>query len=56
MPDLVRVTLDIVSDRLVVLCETGRATRGKQRILDGKVESGMMSDSELQGSSAACVD
>jgi hypothetical protein len=29
----------------------GRATKGKWRILDGKGESGMMSDSELQGSS-----
>jgi hypothetical protein len=27
------------------------ATRGKWRILDGKVESGLMSDSELQGGS-----
>jgi hypothetical protein len=27
----------------------GRATRGKWRILDEKVESGLMSDSELQG-------
>jgi hypothetical protein len=26
----------------------GGATRGKWRILDGKVESGLMSDSELQ--------
>jgi hypothetical protein len=29
----------------------GAATRGKWRILDGKVESGLMSDSELQGGS-----
>jgi hypothetical protein len=27
----------------------GRETRGKWRILDGKDESGLMSDSELQG-------
>jgi hypothetical protein len=27
----------------------GGATRGKWEILDGKVESGLMSDSELQG-------
>jgi hypothetical protein len=29
----------------------GGKTRGKWEILDGKVESGLMSDSELQGSS-----
>jgi hypothetical protein len=29
----------------------GGATRGKQRILDEKVESGLMSDSERQGGS-----
>jgi hypothetical protein len=40
-----------VSDRLVVCGRPGGATRGKQRILDGKVESGLMSDSELQGDS-----
>jgi hypothetical protein len=40
-----------VSDRLVALWETGRAIRGKWRILDGKVESGLMLDSELQGGS-----
>jgi hypothetical protein len=33
-----------VSDRLVVYGRPGRATRGKWRILDGKVESGLMSD------------
>jgi hypothetical protein len=27
----------------------GGASRGKRGILDGKVESGLMSDSELQG-------
>jgi hypothetical protein len=40
-----------VSDRLITLCETGGATRGKWGILDGKDESGLMSDSELQGGS-----
>jgi hypothetical protein len=40
-----------VSDRLVVYGRPGGATRGKQRILDGKVESALMSDSELQGGS-----
>jgi hypothetical protein len=29
----------------------GGATRGKSGILDGKVESGLMSDLELQGGS-----
>jgi hypothetical protein len=29
----------------------GGATRGKWRILDGKDESGLMSDSELEGGS-----
>jgi hypothetical protein len=44
-----------VSDRLVVYGRPGGATRGKQRILDGKVESGLMSDSELQcGSPHLC--
>jgi hypothetical protein len=45
-----------VSDRLVVYERPGGATRGKWRILDGKVESGLMSDSELQGGSPTCVD
>jgi hypothetical protein len=40
-----------VSDRLVVYGRPGRATRGKWGILDGKVESGLMSDLELQGGS-----
>jgi hypothetical protein len=40
-----------VSDRLVVYGRPGRATSGKWGILDGKVESGLMSDSELQGGS-----
>jgi hypothetical protein len=40
-----------VSDRLVVYGRPGRATRVKWGILDGKVESGLMSDSELQGGS-----
>jgi hypothetical protein len=40
-----------VSDRLVVYWRSGGATRGKRRILDGKVESGLMSDLELQGGS-----
>jgi hypothetical protein len=39
------------SERLMAYCETGRATRGKRRILDGKDESGLMSNSELQGGS-----
>jgi hypothetical protein len=30
---------------------SGEATRGKWRILDGKGECGLMSDSKLQGSS-----
>jgi hypothetical protein len=30
---------------------SGRATKGLGRILDGKVESGLMSDSELRGGS-----
>jgi hypothetical protein len=34
----------------------GGATRGTWGILDGKVESGLISDSELQGGSPACVD
>jgi hypothetical protein len=41
-----------VSDRLVVYGRPGGATRGKWGILDGKVESGLMSDSELQGGSS----
>jgi hypothetical protein len=45
-----------VSDRLVVYERPGGATRGKWRILNGKVESGLMSDSELQGGSPTCVD
>jgi hypothetical protein len=40
-----------VRDRLVVYGRPGGATRGKWGILDGKVESGLMSDSELQGGS-----
>jgi hypothetical protein len=40
-----------VSDRLVVYRRPDGATRGKWRILDGKVESGLMSDSELKGGS-----
>jgi hypothetical protein len=40
-----------VSDRLVVYGRPGRATSGKWGILDGKLESGLMSDSELQGGS-----
>jgi hypothetical protein len=40
-----------VSDRLVVYGRPGGATREKWRILDGKVESGLMSDLELQGGS-----
>jgi hypothetical protein len=36
-----------VSDRLVILFRPGGATRGKWRILDGNVESDLMSDSEL---------
>jgi hypothetical protein len=39
------------SDQLMALCETGGATRGKWGILDGKDESGLMSDSKLQGGS-----
>jgi hypothetical protein len=40
-----------VSDWLVVYGRPGGATKGKRRILDGKVESGLMSDSKLQGGS-----
>jgi hypothetical protein len=40
-----------VSDQLVVYGRPGGATRGKRRILDGKVESGLMLDLELQGGS-----
>jgi hypothetical protein len=45
-----------VSDRLVVYGRPGGAIRGKWGILDVKVESVLMLDSELQGSSPACVD
>jgi hypothetical protein len=40
-----------VSDRIYGNLRPGVATRGKWRILDGKVESGLMSGSELQGGS-----
>jgi hypothetical protein len=40
-----------VSDRLVVYGRSGGTTRRKWGILDGKVESSLMSDSELQGGS-----
>jgi hypothetical protein len=40
-----------VSDRLVVYGRPDRATRRKWEILDEKIESGLMSDSELQGGS-----
>jgi hypothetical protein len=40
-----------ISDRLVVYGRPGGATRGKWRILDGMIESGPMSDLELQGGS-----
>jgi hypothetical protein len=40
-----------VSDRLLVYGRPGGATRGKWGILDGKVESDLISDSELQGGS-----
>jgi hypothetical protein len=44
-----------VSDRLVVYGRPGGATWGKWGILDGKVESGLMSDLELQcGSPHLC--
>jgi hypothetical protein len=44
-----------VSGRLVVYGRPGWATRGKWGILDGKVESGLMLDSELQdGSPCLC--
>jgi hypothetical protein len=36
-----------ISDRLVVYGKPGGAIRGKRGILDGKVESDLMSDSEL---------
>jgi hypothetical protein len=41
-----------VSDRLLILFRLGGATKAKWGILDGKVESGLMLDSELQGGSA----
>jgi hypothetical protein len=42
--------VDCVSDRfLLALCEIRWATRGKWRILDGEVKSGLIFDSELQG-------
>jgi hypothetical protein len=40
-----------VSDQLVVYGRPDGATRGKWGILNGKVESDLMSDSELQGGS-----
>jgi hypothetical protein len=40
-----------VSNRIYDNLRLGGATRGKWRILDGKVESGLMSDLELQGGS-----
>jgi hypothetical protein len=40
-----------VSNRLVILFRPDGATRGKWGILDGKVESGVLSDLELQGGS-----
>jgi hypothetical protein len=40
-----------VSNRLVIYGRLGDATRGKWGILDGKVEIGLMLDSELQGGS-----
>jgi hypothetical protein len=41
-----------LSDQIVALCETGWGPiRGLWRILDGKVESGLMSDLELQSGS-----
>jgi hypothetical protein len=40
-----------VSDQLLVYGKPGGATRGKWGIRDGKVESGLMLDSELQGGS-----
>jgi hypothetical protein len=39
------------SDRLVVYGRPSGAIRKKWGILDGKVESGLMSDSKLQGGS-----
>jgi hypothetical protein len=35
-----------------LIVRSGGATRGKWGILDGKDESGLMSDSELQGGSS----
>jgi hypothetical protein len=47
--------ISIIADRLVILFRPGGATRGKWGILDGKVESGLMLDSELQdGSPCLC--
>jgi hypothetical protein len=40
-----------VSDQVYGNSRLSGATRGKWRILDGKVESGLMPDSELQGGS-----
>jgi hypothetical protein len=41
-----------VSDRVYGNLRSGGPTRGIWRILDGKIESGLMSDSELQGGSS----
>jgi hypothetical protein len=44
-----------VSERLMAIMRPGGVTRGKWRILDGKDESGLISDSELQvGSPRLC--
>jgi hypothetical protein len=45
-----------ISDRLVVYGRPGGATRGKWGILDGKVEHGLIPDSELQVAAPTCVD
>jgi hypothetical protein len=45
-----------VSDQLVVYGRPGGATRGKQRILDEKVESDLMSNSEVVAPSMSIED
>jgi hypothetical protein len=40
-----------VSDRLWFMCDRAGPTRGLWRLLNGKVESGLMLDSELRGGS-----
>jgi hypothetical protein len=45
-----------VSDRVYGNLRSGEVIRGKWGILDRKVDSGLISNLELQGGSPACVD